>query len=120
MNKIHSASHITTLPEFDLFTVPPTQLTIDKNIVTEHRPIAPISDNNIAPIEIFVNSAIDEYIQLRETLLYFKLKINIKKKDGTDPTAVTEWAKIQPVNNLLHSIFKNVDLEVEGQSVTFS
>ena len=70
--------NITTLPEFDIGSLPLTQASIEKNIVTEHRPIAPITENNIAPIEIFVNSGIDEYIQLRDTLLRFKMKINIR------------------------------------------
>jgi hypothetical protein len=115
MHKIHELSGVTTLPEFDIFTVPPTQLTIDKNIVTEHRPIAPISDNNTKDIEIYVNSGVDEYILLRETLFSLKLKVTIKKKTGT--LAEADWKKIQPVNNLLHSIFKNIDLEIEGRSL---
>jgi len=108
-------THFTTLPEYDLFTTPPLQLTVDKTLVTEHRPIVPIT-NYSNPIQIAVNSAIDEYINLKETILYIKLKINIKKKAAGVVTA-TEWGEIQPVNNLLHSLFKHVDLEIEGKSL---
>src|ERR1700759_141395 len=111
--------NITTLPEFDIGSLPLTQASIEKNIVTEHRPIAPITENNIAPIEIFINSGIDEYIQLRDTLLRFKMKINITRRNG-EAVVAGDWGLIQPVNNFLHSVFKCINLEIEGKSVTMS
>lgn len=114
MNKIHELSQITTLADFDIFSVPPTQLTIEKNIVTEHRPISTLTESNT--IEFSVTSAIDEYIQLRETMLYLKFKVNLNPASGATITGA-DWKKIQPVNNLLHSIFRTVDLEIEGKSI---
>ena len=78
MNKIHELSPIITLSDFDFFSVPPTQATIEKNFVTEHRPMSTLNPNSI--IEFQVNSAIDEYINLRDTQLYSRIKINIKKQ----------------------------------------
>ena len=115
MNKIHNLSQITTLADYDLFSVPPTQLTVEKNIITEHRPLSTLTPDSM--IEFSVSSAIDEYIHLRETMLYIKLKIDIVRATGSNITAA-DWKKIQPVNNLLHSLFRSVDLEIEGKSVT--
>ena len=117
MNKIHELSSICTLADYDLFSVPPTQLTVEKNIVTEHRPISTLSPDSI--IEFTVNSAIDEYIHLRETTLYMKLRIDIQRASGANITSA-DWKKIQPVNNLLHSLFRTIDLEIEGKSITQS
>jgi hypothetical protein len=78
MSRIHELSNITPHPDFDLFGVPPTQLTIEKDVQSEHRPISVLSSGSV--IQFNINSAIDEYIQLRDTLLKIVLKINIKKK----------------------------------------
>jgi hypothetical protein len=43
MNAIHELISLVALTEFDLFGVPPTQLTVEKDIQTEHRPIATLS-----------------------------------------------------------------------------
>ena len=119
MNKIHDLSQITTIADFDLFSVPPTQLTIEKNIITEHRPLSTLNPNSI--IEFTVSSAVDEYIQLRETTLMMKLRVDIAKAAAAAAAVdADDWKKIQPVNNLLHSLFKTVDLEIEGKSVTQS
>src|SRR5437868_8324880 len=108
MNKIHELSQITTLADFDLFSVPPTQLTVENSITTEHRPISTLSPDSI--IEFSVNSAIDEYINLRDTMLHMRIKIDIARASGANVTAA-DWKKIQPVNNLLHSLFRTIDLE---------
>jgi len=38
MSKIHDLSHIAPLAEFDIFSVPSTQFSIERDVVTEHRP----------------------------------------------------------------------------------
>jgi hypothetical protein len=118
MSALHEIASITPLPEFDIFTVPPTQLTVDRDLVTEHRPISILNSNSV--IQFVIPTAVDEYLQLTETLLNLKLKINIKKKTGSGNITDAEWNKITPVNNFLHSIFKQVDLEIEGKSITLA
>ena len=114
MNKIHNLSQITTLADFDLFSVPPTQLTIEKNIVTEHRPLSTLTETST--IEFSLSSSVDEYINLRETMLYMKIKVNLTPATGAT-ISDADWKKIQPVNNLLHSLFRTIDLEIEGKSI---
>ncbi len=40
MSTLHEMSNVTPHPDFDLFGVPPTQLTIERDIQSEHRPIS--------------------------------------------------------------------------------
>ena len=118
MNKIHSLSKITTLADLDIFSVPPTQLSIDKTYVTEHRPIATLDERNL--IEFIITPAIDEYILLRETMLYMKVKVDLVKTGTPNTVTPDEWLKVCPVNNFLHSLFKTVDLEINGKSITLN
>jgi len=117
MSTLHEMSNITPHPDFDLFGVPPTQLTIERDIQSEHRPISVLDSNSI--IQFVITTAIDEYIQLRDTLLKIRLKINIKKANKTDVNA-DDWKKIAPVNYLLQSLFSNVQVEVDGKSISLS
>src|SRR6266581_3939221 len=101
MSIINSMSSIVVNPDMDLFGVPPTQLTVERDLLTEHRPISIINSNSI--IQFNIQSGLDEYIQLRECLFYLKIKVNIKKADSS-AVAETDWEKLAPVNYLLHSI----------------
>jgi hypothetical protein len=118
MKTIHELSSVTPHPEYDLFVVPATQLTVEKNIQTEHRPISIVTDSR-SVIQFEINSAYDEYIQLRDSLLRIKLKINIKRSDGADVTE-NDWKKISPVNYLLQSLFSNVQVEIGGKPITMT
>jgi hypothetical protein len=115
MKTIHELSSVTPHPEYDLFVLPPTQLTVEKNIQTEHRPISVVTDSR-SVIQFELNSALDEYIQLRDTLIKIKLKINIKRSDNDDVTEM-DWKKICPVNYFLHSLFSNVQVEIGGKPI---
>ena len=67
MSTIHELSNITPHPDFDLFGVPPTQLTIERVIQSEHRPISVLDSRSF--IQFVITTATDEYNQLRDTLL---------------------------------------------------
>lgn len=109
MQPIHELSSITPVPELDLFGVPPTQLSIEKDLVTYHRPISTISSSS--DIKFNIPSAIDEYIQLRDMLLQVRLKVNLKKNG--DVTAA-DWDKVSPINYMLNTMWKQVSLEING------
>jgi hypothetical protein len=110
---------IALLPELDLFTNPPVQKSIDKTVISEHRPIATLSNSNNA-ITFVIPTSPDEYIQLRETLLHLKFRVNLSHTaPGTDITALM-WSKVSGVNNLLHSIFKQIDVKINNKQITNS
>jgi hypothetical protein len=117
MSAIHELSTITPLPELDLFGVPPTQTSVDYDICTEHRPISTLSPDSL--IEFNVHTGYDEYIKLSETELYMKIRVDLKKALTGTPDAA-DWDKVSVVNNLLHSMFKQVDIYIGDKQITLS
>ncbi|XP_054152856.1 uncharacterized protein F54H12.2-like [Oppia nitens] len=73
MTTIHPLSSLMTLPELDIFGVPPTQLMIEKDIQTDHRPLTTIKADS--PIEFEITTGINEYINLNKSELYLYVKI---------------------------------------------
>jgi hypothetical protein len=116
MNAIHELSSLVALTEFDLFGIPPTQLTVEKDIQTEHRPIATLSHLS-SLIQFEIHTGIDEYIQMRESELYLCIKVNLAKDSSSSDPKITadDWKKISPVNYLLHSMIKQITFSI-GQS----
>src|ERR1700753_3820218 len=98
MTAIHPLSTVTPLPQFDLFSVPPTQTTVEKTYVTEHRPINALDSRSY--IEFVFTNNIDECVNLSECLLYLKPQVSL----GKATPAATDWEKIVLVNNYLHSM----------------
>src|SRR4051812_10423951 len=117
MKLLHEKSKIIPLTDLDLFSVPPTQMAIEKTYTTEHRPLSTLASTS--NIEFQTNSAIDEYINLKDTFLYFKLRVDLKMAPGANCTEAM-WKTISPVNGFLNSLFRTVDLEINGVSVTQS
>ena len=112
MALIHPRSQECMVEELDLFTVSPTQNSIIKKQDIEYRPISTLSSSS--PIEIDV-SGTEDYVHLPYTQLYVSGKI--KHKDGTD-LATDE--KVGPVNNLLHSLWKQIDVYFGSTQVSSS
>ena len=121
MSAIHGLSSVVALSEFDLFGVPPTQLAVERDIQTEHRPISSLN-NSSASIQFEIHTGIDEYVQLRECELYLCVRVNLSKSSiATEPKVTTDdWKKIAPVNYLLNSMFKQVNVSIGQISVSSS
>src|SRR5258705_13563995 len=98
---IHPLSCECTKSELDLFSVPTTQTSIEKTSYTEYHPISSITKGS--PIEFQISGDGDHYIDLAESMLYVKAKI--EKADGTAYVAADN---IQLVPSLLHSLFSQV------------
>jgi hypothetical protein len=114
MPAIHPLSSLAPLPQFDLFSVPATQTTVERSYSTEHRPINVLDANSW--IEFVVPTSVDEYVNLSETFLMLRVRLDL----GKTSVAAADWAKIVPVQNLLHSIFEQVDLVIGDRQVTGS
>lgn len=116
---IHDLSSLATLSQFDLFKVPPTQFSVERDIEEFYRPIAPVDINT--PIEFSILSGIDEYILLNETYLYFKLTVDIEDKaDPTKAMSEANWKSVVPAQLLHASCFRNVTLLGNGKEITLS
>ncbi|XP_057324647.1 uncharacterized protein F54H12.2-like [Microplitis mediator] len=95
--------------ELELFSLPPTQTAIESSQWVYYKPISSSTDNS--PIEFVVQGQGDEYIDLAHTML--SVRVAIKQNAPTTAaaaTASTVTPKVGPVNNLLHSMFNQVDV----------
>ena len=96
--------------ELELFTVPPTNISMESGGMIEYLPVASIGDG---PIEFHIKGSEQEYIDIGRTVLYIKAKI-VKK----DKSALEADAKIGPVNLWLHSLFSQVDVQLNDKLVS--
>ena len=110
---IHENSCECAKSELDLFSVPPTQTSIESGIYVEYHPISSLTDG--APIEFDVTASGDDYMDLTNSFLHVRAKIS--RADGTDLAADDT---VGPVNNFLHSLFSQVDVTLNGTLITSS
>lgn len=103
------------LPELDLFARPPTQKSVERSYEVQYRPISSLDGSNF--IDFVIPTSKDEYVLLHETYLYIKLQTEIGLDKGKE-IKLADWQTLRPVNNLLHSMFKQVELEIGGKEVT--
>jgi hypothetical protein len=64
------------------------------------------------PIDFYVPAAGDDYLDLAHTMLFLRVKIT--KSDGT---ALTATDNVAPVNNFMHSLFKNVEVSFNNKII---
>ena len=99
--------------EIDLFNVPPTQQSLERGRWIDYAPLSSV-ENSDSPIN-FLIAGTDEYIDLSKTILTVTGKII--KGDGTALDGGNQ-SGVAPINNFLHSLFKQVDVYLNGKQVT--
>ena len=99
--------------EVDLFSVPPTQLSLEKGRWIDYHPLSSVTNDDSA-ITFFI-SGTDEYLDLSKTILV--VEGSVKAGDGSDLSGGTQ-SNVAPVNNFLHSLIKQVDVYLNGKQVT--
>ncbi|XP_073529914.1 uncharacterized protein F54H12.2-like [Phyllobates terribilis] len=87
----------------DIFTVPPTQTSVEKSFFVEVQPIAALADN--APLEFFVSGSGEYYYDLNNTLL--NVQCRILKQDGMVLAAGT---RVGLINYPIATLFNQVDI----------
>ena len=95
--------------ELDLFCLPPTQVAIEDSKWIQVNP-REVNDSYSIKFEYSAGSGL--YLDLAKSYISFQAKID---GAGADPND-----KCGPVNNTAHSLFKQIDLEINGQMVTTS
>jgi hypothetical protein len=108
---IHQDSCECTKSELDLFSTPPTQVSVDNGTFVEYHPISSLADRT--PIEFEVSSSGEDYIDFVNSYQYVRAKIT--KADGKKLEAADN---VGPVNNFLHSLFSQVDVSLNGVLIT--
>lgn len=111
MEKLHKLSCDCSKSEIDLFSIPPTQTTIEQGKWVEFFPVTSIAD--ATPIQFHLQSSPEEYTDLSQTLLHLKAKIV-----NADGTALTDESSVAPVNLFLHSLFSEVDVMFNDTLIT--
>ena len=106
------ASILETIPtEFDYFTSRPIQAAITSQYDQPCGPIGTIQPG--APIEIHIPAIHNGYRDLNNSKL--EIKCRIKLADGKD---IPEAAPVGPINLLLHSMFKNIEMDICGRRIS--
>ena len=114
MSYVHPFSKRCDKSEVDLFRVPPTQQSLERGRWIDYAPLSSVENPNSAIT--FLIAGTDEYIDLSKTIL--RLTGKITKKDGTSKLDGNDQSNVAPVNNFLHSLFRQVDVYLNGKQVT--
>lgn len=110
MSFLHSHSSECAKSELDLFTLPPTQTTIEQSETIYYNPVATITGESA--IEFVVTGHGEHYIDLSHTMV--KIRAKIVQADGS---AIAADA-VGPVNYPAASIFSQVDVTLNQKSVS--
>ena len=113
MSYVHPYSKRCEKSEVDLFSVPRTQLSLEKGRWIDYRPLSSVENPDSAIT--FLISGTDEYLDLSKTILVVEGKI--ANGDGTKLSGNNQTS-VAPVNNFLHSLFKQIDVYLNGKQVT--
>ena len=114
MSYVHPFSKRCDKSEVDLFSVPPTQQSLERGRWIDYTPLSSVQNPDSAIT--FLIAGTDEYIDLSKTIL--TVTGNIMRKDGTTKLAGGGQSNVAPVNNFLHSLFRQVDVYLNGKQVT--
>ena len=103
---LHAHSCECVKSELDLFTLPPTQTTIDNSQWIQYKPLLSLSTKS--PIEFTVPGTSEDHLDLAHTML----KLQVLLYNSTEITVANKEniAAIGTVNNFLHSLFSQVDV----------
>lgn len=113
MALVDRSSCICTKSELDLFTVPPTQTSVEEGITAEFLPAAALSDDGA--IDIIIPASGEDYLDLASTVLFVQAKVVQANGD-----AIANDAPVGPVNLTLHSLFSQVDVKLNDKLVSSS
>ena len=114
MSYVHPFSKRCDKTKIDLFKVPPTQQSLERGRWIDYAPLSSVENPDSAIT--FLIAGTDEYIDLSKTIL--TVTGNIMRKDGTTKLSGGGQSNVAPVNNFLHSLFKQVDVYLNGKQVT--
>ena len=104
----HARSAGVRNPMLDLFDVPPTDLSL---IASRHVPINPFT-TGVNPIDFQIDPQ-EDFIDLNNS--YFEVELRMKLDNGTDMAVGT---RVTVCNNLVHSIFKQINVRLNGTLIS--
>ena len=111
MPRQHNLSCDCLRSELDLFSIPPTQTSIESGSFEKYHPIATLTD--AGPIEFYLPGDGEQYLDLNNIQLY--VRACIVNPDGTN---LGNDVHPGPVNLWLHSLFEEVDITLGDNVLT--
>jgi len=110
MSFLHTHSSECLKSELDLFSLPPTQTSIESSQWIHYKPVTSLSDDS--PIEFVVPGHGEEYLDLTHTMLSLRVRVetSVVSAGQTQGTSSSGETNVGPVNHLLHSIFNQIDV----------
>jgi len=113
MSFAHEMSCECTKSELDLFSVPPTQTSMEQGSWVEYHPMTTVADGSA--IEFDISKTGEDYVDFASTMLLVKAKVT-----ALDGTNLPADAAFGPVNLFLHSLYSQVDTLLNGTLITAS
>ena len=98
--------------EVDLFSIPPTQQSLEKGRWIDYRPLSSVQNDDSAIT--FLIAGTDEYLDLSKSILVVEGSVQA----GDESNLSSGQASVAPVNNFLHSLIKQVGVYLNGKQVT--
>ena len=80
---LHSHSTECMSSELDIFSIPPTQTSIESSSFLHYKPVSSLSDEADSPIEFVAPSGSEHYIYLAHTMLYIQAKVKPIEAEAT-------------------------------------
>ena len=110
---VHDCSCECMKSELDLFSLAPTQISVESSSYGEYYPLTSLLDGS--SIEFDVNGSGDDYLDLNNTFLHVKAKITQANGNNLPADDV-----VAPINYFMHSLFSQVDIYLNGTQITSS
>ena len=107
---VHKDSNDCSSSSLDLFLLPPTQLSFQKDKSIEYHPITSLSDDE--PIEFKVSGSGKEFLDLARSYLYLKVKVSKANSSNSDGANKVGFA-----NFPIASLFNQVDVILGGKLI---
>jgi len=108
---VHGDSCECIKSELDLFSVPPTQTSIENGSWVEYHPLSTLADGS--PIEFEICGGGEDYLDFSNSYLHVVAKVT--KADGTN---MDDDEEVGPANLFLHSLFSQIDISLNGTQIT--
>ncbi|MDI9311993.1 MAG: hypothetical protein QM535_17400 [Limnohabitans sp.] len=115
MQSIHSLSSIVPLPEFDLWGVPPTQITVDRTYDVDYRPLT-LTDQS-SPILFGFSNAIDEYVKLDEIYISWNVVVKLARSSGIQSITADAFNKCHFIGYGMQAMIKQVQVEINNKPI---
>ena len=110
---IREGSAECSVSPLELFDVPPTQTAVEKSYDVEFLPTSALRESGV--VEFYLPASSEDYLDLKNSRLYVRARI--VRSDGT---ACGQNERVAPTNNLLQTMWSNVELLVNERLVTHS